>query len=427
VNTFLINNYTKHKLTIHNFIWRAIQIFGKQGVTFLIFILCAKLLTPHDFGIYNYILAVIFFLIMFGDFGISTATSKFVAEYNVTDKAKLRLVLFNSLVLILFLGFLISVLTVLVGEYFLREKYIFVLYALPLIFLAPISSLYDGIYRGLRRFKELSVISLLVGLVSIFFVYFLINSYGLIGALISQVLSYFLLVLVLSISYGNLHFEIDKNLIKKFLGYSGIIGVASLSYFFYTRADILVLEYFGYIEEIGYYEIINRGFNLMFLPFMLVAQVIAPNITEHFSHKNYSLIATKFLSFIKLIIPIAFLIAILFYFITPLLINIALSEYYVPEMLLSIAILSLLIPAKIWGVFITQGFVVPGGLAKITMQITLLFGILNVIFDIIFIKYFGFVGVFWVTLILQTLSSVITTFIFYKLIKLKQKINGSNT
>src|SRR3989344_5375397 len=97
---FIKNNYLEHKETIHNFIWRSLQIFGKQGITFFIFIICAKLLTSNEFGVYNYILAAIFFLIIFGDFGISAATSKYVAEYSVTDKDKLRYILFNSLIII---------------------------------------------------------------------------------------------------------------------------------------------------------------------------------------------------------------------------------------------------------------------------------------------------------------------------------------
>src|SRR3989344_8344395 len=100
-----------HKETIHNFIWRALQILGQNGITFLIFILCAKLLSPYDFGIYNYALAIIFFLIIFGDFGISTATSKYVAEYNITDKEKLKAVLFNSGIIILGLTILITIIT----------------------------------------------------------------------------------------------------------------------------------------------------------------------------------------------------------------------------------------------------------------------------------------------------------------------------
>src|SRR3989338_8028547 len=108
--------YNNHKETVQNFIWRAIQIFGKQGITFLIFILSAKLLIPYEFGVYNYALAIIFFLIMFGDFGISTATAKYVAEYNITNKEKLKSVLFNSGIMILGLTILITILALIFGE-----------------------------------------------------------------------------------------------------------------------------------------------------------------------------------------------------------------------------------------------------------------------------------------------------------------------
>src|SRR3990167_8446862 len=128
------DSYRNNKETIYNFVWRSLQIFGKQGITLLIFILCAKLLSPYDFGIYNYVLAIIFFLIIFGDFGISTATSKYVAEYNVTDKNKLKSVLFNSGIIIFGLTVLITILTLVVGPWYLKEKYIYVLYLLPLIF-----------------------------------------------------------------------------------------------------------------------------------------------------------------------------------------------------------------------------------------------------------------------------------------------------
>ncbi len=414
MNNFIKNKYQQHKEIIHNFIWRALQIFGKQGITFLIFILCAKLLTPYDFGIYNYILAVIFFLIIFGDFGISTATSKYVAEYNTTDKKKLKAILFNSLIILTALGFIVTLLTVFFGKFFLREKYIFVLYALPLIFLAPISSLYDGIFRGLKRFKELAIISLFVGFFSVIFVYLLVKNFGLIGALVSQNLFYFALVLTLFFVYRNLHFQFDKKLMKTIFSYSLVIGVSSVAYFLYSRVDILVLGHFGYIKEIGYYELINKFFAIMILPFVISAQVIAPNITAYFAKKEYSKIRKKLYSFIKTLIPLSIIVAIFFYFIFPQLIRIFLPEYFVREMLISIMILSFLIPTKIWGVFQIQGFVVATGYAKIIAITTLIGGILNVIFDIIFIKWVGFTGVFWVTLIIHTISIFTVTFFYTK-------------
>lgn len=411
--------YFKHKETVHNFMWRSLQVLGKGGVTFFIFILCAKLLDPYDFGVYSYVLAVVSLLIIFGDFGISTATSKYVAEFNAIDRDKLKLILFNSLILVFGLGTIVVLFTIIFGDHFLGDKYKFILCALPLLFLVPVSSLYDGIFRGLKRFKELTIIFLAVGILCLIFVYPLVKNYGLIGALISQSLFYLTLVMVLSLRYGNLYCKFDPDLVKKILNYSLVIGVSSVAYFLYSRVDILVLGYFGYIKEIGYYELINKGFGFMFIPFAFLAQVISPNITTHFSKNNHLVVRNKFYFFLKRIVPAAVLIAFLFYYIFPQVIKIFLSEYYVPEMIVAVSILSFLIPAKIWGVFLTQSFVVATGYAKIIAIITLVGGILNVISDIIFIKWLGFTGVFWTTLIIHSLSIIVVNIWFSNKIKLK--------
>ncbi len=87
--------YNQYKETIHNFIWRSLQILGQNGITFLIFILFARLLSLYEFGLYNYVLAIVFFLVIFWDFGISTATSKYVAEYNITNNLMISVVMLN--------------------------------------------------------------------------------------------------------------------------------------------------------------------------------------------------------------------------------------------------------------------------------------------------------------------------------------------
>jgi O-antigen/teichoic acid export membrane protein len=98
--------YKIYRETILNVFWRGLQLAVKDGVIFVIFILAAKLLNPYEFGVYNYVLAVIFFLILFGDFGISVAASKFVAEYQATNPEKLKYVLFNAGLVILALTIL---------------------------------------------------------------------------------------------------------------------------------------------------------------------------------------------------------------------------------------------------------------------------------------------------------------------------------
>src|SRR3989339_341375 len=287
-------HYQRHKETIHNFIWRSLQIFAKQGITFLIFILCAKLLTPYEFGVYNYALAIIFFLIMFGDFGISTATSKYVAEYNATDKNKLKLILFNSGIIILGLTIIVTILTLIIGPGYLQDKYIYVLWLLPLVFLAPMTSLYDGIYRGLKRFKQLAIISLILGFISLFFVYFLIKQYGLVGALVSQNLFYFILLLGVAFGYKEFHLKWNSEIMKNIGKYSIIVGIGSVGLFLYTRIDIIFLGTYNFINEIAYYEIINKILLILLLPSTIISQIISPTITKYYELKQFSKIKDKF-------------------------------------------------------------------------------------------------------------------------------------
>jgi len=406
------NKYLKHQASIHNLIWRGLQVLGKQGVIFAILILAAKLLDPYTFGVYNYILAIILFLVMFGDFGISTATSKYVAEYNATDKNKLKSVLFSSGIIILGLTIIITILTLTFGKYFLGDKYIYVLFSLPLIFLMPLSSLYDGIYRGLKKFKQLATISLGVGFLSLFFIYFLIKNYGLIGALISQNLFYLILVIALGLGYREFNFKLNKGVLKQIFSYSIIVGFAAISFFLYSKADVLILGHYGFINEIGYYELIMQVFTFGFLPFVLLAQVIAPNITEYFAKKEFGKVILKWKKFLFFIIPLSIIIACLFYFLFPQALKLFLPKYYVPEMTISIFILTFLIPAKIWGVFQTQGFIVSTGFAKINAITTFIGGVLNVILDVVFLKLMGFIGVFLVTLVIHSLTIIVQTIIF---------------
>lgn len=417
----LKNKYLQHKETIQNFGWRSLQIFGKQGVTFLIFILAAKMLSPYLFGIYNYVLAIIFFLIIFGDFGISTATSKYVAEYNVTDKEKLKAVLFNSGIIILGLTIVITLLTLTFGKYYLGDKYIYVLYLFPLIFLAPMTSLYDGIYRGLKKFKQLAIISTIVGVVSLSFVYILIKQYGLIGALIAQNLFYFILFLALAFGYKEFHFKLNKSVMKEIGKYSCIIGLAGMGYFLYTRIDILILGHFGFIEEIGYYEIINNIFLLLITPIILLATVVAPNTTKNFALKKYNHIKKKLIKETLFLFFIGLGVVILSYLFFPFIFKLFLPEYNIVLLMQILTLLLFLIPFRFFSSYINVGYITPGGFAKILTFNTITFGALNTILDFIFLIRFGFIGVIYATLICQLLFIGSNMFYFYKILNRKCK------
>jgi len=409
--------YKQHKETIDNFFWRSLQIGAKQGIIFLIFIFCAKLLSPYDFGIYNYALAIVFFLIIFGDFGISTATSKYVAEYNVTNKNKLKAVLFNSGIIILGLTIIISILTLIIGPWYLKDKYIYVLYLLPLIFLAPMTSLYDGIYRGLKRFKQLAIISTIVGLISIVFVYILIAKYGLIGALISQNIFYLVLLGGLALGYRDFNFKFDKGVMKEVSNYSFIFGLAFLGYYLFARIDILVLGYYGYIKEIAYYELLNKIFIVLLFPFTILGQVIAPNFTTFFAKGKYSTVYKKYIKYNFLFLLIGCALAVLSWAIIPIAIELILPKYFNNLMWEILPISIILFAISVWTSTIDGGIIVPVGYAKIMSLVYIPAGISALFISLSLIKNFGFMSVILTHLVIYAVSILILKIIYYKKLK----------
>lgn len=410
-------SYFKNKETIHNFIWRSLQVFGKQGITFLIFVLVAKLLIPYEFGIYNYVLAVIFFLIMLGDFGISVATSKYVAEYNATNKEKLKSVLFNAGLIIFSLALIITFLTLIIGPSYLEEKYIYILYLLPLIFLAPMTSLYDGIYRGLKRFKQLAIISLVIGFVSLSSIYFLIKSYGLIGALIAQILFYFLLFLALAFGYKDFTFKINKIVMKEVGKYSFLVGLATLGYFLYTRIDLIILGHFNFIEQIGYYEIINKIIMILLLPITIFATVVAPNTTKKYSLKKYSLLFNKMKKEILYLFILGIFVSFISYFGLITLFEIFLPEYNLNLLAQILGLILIILPLKFYSGYLSVAYIVSTGHAKISTYTLVIFGFLNIIFTIWFIYLFGFIGVIYATILCHSLQILTKTGVYYYLLK----------
>lgn len=409
--------YNSNKEITHNFIWRALQIIGKQGITFYIFILCAKILSPYDFGIYNYSLTVVYFLIMFGDFGISTATSKYVSEYNIINKEKLKSILFNSGIIILILTILITVLTLTIGPGYLKEKYIYVLYLLPLIFLAPMTSLYDGIYRGLKKFKRLALISLITGAFSIGFIYFFVQNYGLIGALIIQNIFYLVLLVSLGFGYREFNFKFDKDTVKNIVVYGFTFGLAMMGYYLFSRIGVLILGYYNYINEIAVYELLNKIFIIILMPLTVIGTVVAPNFTEYYIQKKYELILLKFKKYFIIFFVLAIIFTFLSYLILPLIFSVFLKEYYNSLFSVMLIPVTIFYSSLVYGTVINIGIIIATGHVKIMSYSNIILGVGNVILSLILINYFGFMTVIYATLIFHMISIIFCHTAYYIKIK----------
>lgn len=405
---------SEHSETIKNFVWRLLQTFGKQGVTFLIFITCAKLLSVYEFGVYNYVLSIIFLSVVLGDFGISVATSKYVAEYSAVNKDKLRHVLFNSGLIILILTLIISVFVLCFGRSVFGDKYRYVLYLLPLIFLIPVTSLYDGIYVGLKRFKLTALISLFVGLISLCFIYILIKRYDLVGALISQNLFYLLLFVALAIGYREFSPKLNKEVIREVGAYSLFLGIANVGIFLYLRFDIIILGLFNYINEIAFYELTNKVMFFLLIPWTVLSQTIAPDVTRAFYEKKIASIKARLLRYIRLSLLYGFAIAVAALLAIKPIVSRFLPKYDTIIFYIFFSIIMFVLPGRLLGSVVVNSFIIPTGNAKIITYINLIFGGFKILINLFLVIFFGAIGILISTVIMDYISVFIATYVFNK-------------
>jgi len=409
----MIDFIHRNREPIIHFIWRIGQLLVKDGINFLIFIFAAKLLVPYEFGIFNYVMALVFFFILFGDFGISVSASKFVAEYDATDPGKIAYVLFNCGLMIVLFSTVCCLLLLLIGPHFLKEQFPYLLCVVPTMFLAPLTSLYDGIYRGLRQFKKLSLISSITGIVSLALIYALIKSYGLWGTLIAQNLFYFLLLLGLSLFHRGNRYILHRPILKTIGTYALIIGTIHVSAFLYTRVDTLVLGYFGFITEINYYEIVNKFLMLMLMPFLVVAQVQAPNVVALYNSENRPQVLGKMKKYIRGVSLFTALAILVTYLAVPFILQRFFGEYFSPAMLLITNIFLLLFFLQNISNFVGNTFIVSTGHAKINMINIIIFGLLNIILDIILVQRMGYMGVAYAKVIVVIPACISLVFFYW--------------
>ncbi len=394
----ILNKILKRKNFIIKFIWRVFQLAFKQGMPLLVFAISAKTLSVFEFGVYNYVFAVVMLMIVFADFGISISACKYVAEFNILSKDKVKLVLFNSGIVI-FLVFILLFISVIVTKNFWGDNYKYILISSPLIFLIPITSLFDGIFRGLKKFKEISVITIIAGVISIPLMLLSIYKLGLIGSLIALSIFYFILLLSFLINHKEYSFKFDKYVAKKVFGYSFIYGVAIIGYFLFTRINIVIMGKFGYFEAISYYELLNKFFWVLLFPFAIIGQVIAPDYSEKAAEKKYNLIYEKTKKITILLIVISFLLGIVLYFLTPLFLKIFFNEYYNAEMLKILPISLGLFMVSVCANPVDAGIIVPSGYAKLMSIFYIILGGINIGLVFVFNHFFGYLGIMSASLI----------------------------
>jgi O-antigen/teichoic acid export membrane protein len=250
-------------------------------------------------------------------------------------------------------------------------------------------------------------------------VYLLVSQYGLTGALISQSLFYFILVIALFLTYGNLHVQFDKQLMKTLFNYSVVIGISSIGFYLYSRFSILILGYYGYIEEVNYFEIFIKITAMLAIMFNIIGQVIAPNITILSVKQKFERISSMYIYYLISSLIFSIFLCLGLYLSLPLIMELYFPHLLTEGFLQTIGILIWILPVNIISGGISQGFMVATGYARLGL-LTIPFGILNVIMALIFINQFGYIGVAYSLIIVSFANKGITWFLLYRILSRKK-------
>lgn len=396
----------------NNAFLRFFQLSLKGFLSLFILFITAKYISSYDFGIFNYLLSIIILFTFLSDFGISNSVSRYTAEYLHTKPSILNNLLPTMILTVVVISTVISFIIIFINFFINDASLSFLPLFLPSIYFIPISSVIDGFYRGLSRFNKLAFTQLIVFLIILPSSIPILYWGGFIGAIVLFNLMNFTHLLFLFIFNDRFIFKPLFSLLRPVLLYSTVIGVSNIAYFLYTRIDIIILEHFGYILEIGYYSIIDRLFLVLFMPAVAIGQALSPNISMLFFKKDIIQINNLFLKYFIFSIMLSSFIVISVVFLFPFFMSNFLPDYFNHIFTSIFYVLLFLIPFKIWGAFLVHGFITPLGYFKITTILTLLGGILNIIFDYISIIRYGVIGVFYTTLFVHSTVISISTVIF---------------
>ena len=180
------------RTSINNALWRLAQTASKGLASLYFLFIAAKYMSPVDFGILNYLIAVIGLCLLFSDFGFSTATSKYVAELSTCNPERSASVLPSVLVLVGSINLALSV--VVIAGFFIAKSTYFPTIAIlvPSLFFISFSNILDGYLRGRKRFNKLAQIYVASSLLFVLPAFLLVRHRPALGSALAYSLLYLL-------------------------------------------------------------------------------------------------------------------------------------------------------------------------------------------------------------------------------------------
>ena len=267
----------------------------------LLYILLARYLGPHNFGIYSIAVSYVTIFSLLSGFGIDSYLIKIIAG----NPDKIKEYLSNS-ILIKLTGGLIAYSMVIACSIILSYDYITIIaisiFSLTLLF-SPINNTYDAIFRGLQRMELCALLKICRTVFTLMIIgsmillkmdLFFIVSAHVYTAIILIFLFYYSII---RRRYCSLSSPIETSHIKGILkgGYPFLITGAI--YVLNSRTDVLMLSKLSNAVNVGIYDAANGLILVILIIPSLLSQALYPYLSQQFATRSNKL--AEILNFVQ--------------------------------------------------------------------------------------------------------------------------------
>lgn len=390
---------------------------------FPITMLLGRYLGADDLGLYRMVNTIFGTITLFVSIGIPASIIKYVAEFR-NNNEKRGQIISAGLITSILLG-LISFISIYVSAGIFADVFHMpelssllkiLAFALPF---SIVSNMLLGVLNGLREMTKNAWISIIQSASMLAFTFLLVFNYGVNGAVLGIVFSYFLTTLILifvqkipNLSLSNI---IDNSVQLVCFGSKTVLynAINLINY----QADILMIGYFMTKTDVGIYSIAVMFAKLIWILPDSIQRITFPLISEYYAKKmneSISILVDKCMKYscLFLIFSTTFFI---FYGkeLVATLFGTEFENSYTPLIILLIGTLFYGITKSVGSIFASMGRV------DLVYKIPLISAILNLALSMALIPIYGINGVAVATTISFVVSTALTIYFMKTLIGIK--------
>ncbi|MBU3964301.1 flippase [Patescibacteria group bacterium] len=398
VKKFLFENTGIKQTIIKNTFWLTIAETISRFLRLFLIIYAARILGVIEYGKFTFALAFISFFIIFSDLGISPLVTREISQNKENGKE------FSAIVsLKVALGMIAFVLAI-VASFFITQdlaiRSIIWILAFFMIF-DSFAELFYGFLRARQKMEYEAIVKIAYAIVFAaigFFVIFKFPSAQNLG--LGYSLASFLALAGLLVSFhliiARIKFVFDKNVWKKFLILSWPLALAGIFSTIYSQIDSVMMGYWGYIAQTGWYNAAYRIVGAALIPGAMVAMSFVPVLNVAYKESKERL-SKIYKGFIEAMFFLSVPILIGGIVLAPKIINWLYGESYLPA---SFALQILMaIVAATFLIYPLGAILLVFNFQKNAFWITVAGGIVNIFLNLILIPKFDLYGAALATLI----------------------------